>query len=95
MARLEAPPAKGDNGGGLALAVDGFTVCRLSGKACLTGRPGRLGATVIFISSVRGMHDSGRISKRSVKKTNWGRMGEVAGPESERATTARSAGTCG
>jgi hypothetical protein len=81
MARFEAS-AKGDNAGGLGLAVDGLTVCRLSGKTCLPGSPGRLGATVIFISSVRGMHDSGRISKRPVKSTNWGLMGEVAGPES-------------
>ncbi|HME00294.1 MAG TPA: hypothetical protein VKM93_23545 [Terriglobia bacterium] len=82
MARFEALSAEGNNGGGLVLAGDRFTVCRLSGKSCLPGSPGRLGATVIFISSVRGMHDSGRISERPVKNTNWGRKGKVTGPES-------------
>jgi len=79
LTRLEAPSAKVDDGDGLALAVDGFTICRLSGKNGLPGSPGRVGATVIFISSVRGMLDSGRIIMRPVKNANWASMGNVAG----------------
>ena len=95
MVRFGVPSANGDNDGGLALAVDGFTVCRLSGKTCLPGRRGRLGATVIFISSVRGCIIPAAVASGPVKNTDWGRMGEVAGPEPGAAKPLDSLELCG